>query len=152
MTATNHALTGAVIALVVKKPELAIPLAFVSHFALDMIPHFGYKDNVDFGTALKHKLTKYVVALDPLLFIIFLGLLLHYSAGIWIYVAAFVAMIPDFEWLLAYYGFERRGNKPWRSVFAKFHSNIQWCERLWGGFVEIAWYLGGLWLLSILLR
>src|SRR5438270_5495542 len=41
MTATNHAITGAAIALAVKKPELAIPLAFISHFALDAIPHYN---------------------------------------------------------------------------------------------------------------
>ena len=41
MTATNHILTGATIALAVNHPAVAIPLAFVSHFAWDAIPHFG---------------------------------------------------------------------------------------------------------------
>src|SRR5690242_2115662 len=41
MTATNHALSGAVIALAVKNPVLAIPLAFVSHFVLDLLPHYN---------------------------------------------------------------------------------------------------------------
>ena len=41
MTGFNHGMTGAVIALTVKKPELAIPLSFLSHFAQDAIPHFG---------------------------------------------------------------------------------------------------------------
>lgn len=41
MIATNHALTGAAIAVVIKQPILAIPLAFVSHFICDAIPHFG---------------------------------------------------------------------------------------------------------------
>jgi len=152
MTAVNHAVTGAVIAAVIKQPILALPLAFLSHFACDMLPHFGYKDNVDFGTALKHRLTKYVVAIDPILFIGLLILLWHYSAGFWVYAAAFVAITPDFEWALAYYGYERRGKKAWRSIFAEFHSNIQKYERVWGVFIELAWYGGGMWLLSALLR
>ena len=32
---------GAVIAFTVKKPLLALPLAVLSHFVLDSIPHFG---------------------------------------------------------------------------------------------------------------
>lgn len=45
MTATNHALTGAVIALAINEPWLAIPLAFLSHFAIDAIPHWDYAIN-----------------------------------------------------------------------------------------------------------
>src|SRR5882757_8996027 len=41
MTATNHMLTGAVIAAAVRQPALVVPLSFLSHFVLDMIPHFG---------------------------------------------------------------------------------------------------------------
>jgi hypothetical protein len=41
MTGFNHGMAGAVIALTVKQPVLAVPLAFLSHFATDMIPHFG---------------------------------------------------------------------------------------------------------------
>jgi hypothetical protein len=44
MTATAHALVSAAIASSVQNPILAIPLAFVSHFVLDVVPHW------DFGT------------------------------------------------------------------------------------------------------
>ena len=40
MTATNHALTGAAIGFIVGVPAIAIPLALISHFVLDAIPHF----------------------------------------------------------------------------------------------------------------
>ena len=43
MTATNHALTGATIATLVRQPYLAIPLAFLSHFFCDALPHFDIK-------------------------------------------------------------------------------------------------------------
>jgi hypothetical protein len=38
---TPHAVVGAAIAVAVPNPFLAIPLAFLSHFALDMTPHWN---------------------------------------------------------------------------------------------------------------
>ncbi len=45
MTATSHALIGTVIAAKIGNPALAIPLALVSHVALDMIPHWDTMRN-----------------------------------------------------------------------------------------------------------
>ncbi len=45
MTATAHALVaGAIVAALPNHPELALPLAFTSHFIMDAVPHW------DFGT------------------------------------------------------------------------------------------------------
>jgi hypothetical protein len=33
---------GAIIALAISQPLIALPLAFVSHFVLDALPHYGY--------------------------------------------------------------------------------------------------------------
>ena len=44
MTATNHALTGAIIGLVIGEPVLAIALAFASHFICDALPPVGSQD------------------------------------------------------------------------------------------------------------
>ena len=41
MRAINHALTGAVIGLAITEPAAAIPLAVVSHYVCDAIPHYG---------------------------------------------------------------------------------------------------------------
>lgn len=49
MTATAHALIGASIAAKVTNPLLGIPLAIISHFIADMIPHW------DAGTNHKKK-------------------------------------------------------------------------------------------------
>lgn len=40
MFVTSHLLTGAAIGSVVPNPLLTIPLAFVSHFAMDALPHW----------------------------------------------------------------------------------------------------------------
>lgn len=44
MTATAHALVSAAIASATGSSQLAIPLAFISHFIMDTVPHW------DFGT------------------------------------------------------------------------------------------------------
>lgn len=40
MTATSHAIIGAVIAAKIGNPALAIPLAVASHVAMDLVPHW----------------------------------------------------------------------------------------------------------------
>lgn len=49
MTATAHALVGAVIAAKVGNPFLAYPVALGSHFFMDLIPHW------DAGTSWEKK-------------------------------------------------------------------------------------------------
>ena len=43
MFLTNHALTGTLIGLEIEQPVVIAPAAFVSHFVMDSIPHFGYQ-------------------------------------------------------------------------------------------------------------
>lgn len=45
MTATSHAVLGTVIAAKIGNPALAIPIAIVSHFAADAIPHWDVATN-----------------------------------------------------------------------------------------------------------
>jgi len=40
MLSTPHLLTGAAIVKIIPNPALGLPLAFLSHFALDSIPHW----------------------------------------------------------------------------------------------------------------
>ncbi|MGD9495219.1 MAG: hypothetical protein AB7Y46_02800 [Armatimonadota bacterium] len=44
MMATPHLLTGAAVARVLRRPVLALPAAFASHFVLDMMPHLDSND------------------------------------------------------------------------------------------------------------
>jgi len=45
MTATAHALIGASIAAKIGNPWLAIPIAIISHIALDLVPHWDAGTN-----------------------------------------------------------------------------------------------------------
>ncbi len=47
MTATAHALVGAAIAAKIQNPALALPIAFVSHFVFDKLPHWDPMTNHD---------------------------------------------------------------------------------------------------------
>lgn len=148
MTATNHALTGALIATVVDKPLIALPLALASHFAIDMLPHFGYPGHGGYKAALKHRLSVIMMLADPILFVPLIIVLLAHNVPVWTYIAAFLALSPDLYDFFGYFVFKEP--KGWNS-FNRFASKIQWCEQPWGLVVEIVWYVGGIYLLINLL-
>lgn len=133
MTATNHALTGAAIALAVKKPELAIPLAFLSHFVLDAIPHYGPR-RFAFFRYLK------VVAIDAILALaclVFIGLL--FPAHFWLIFACMgVSVGPDVVWLPYRKNLEQN-DKTGVDFITRLHWTIQWKEFPMGIFIEAGW-------------
>ena len=140
MTATNHALTGSFIALSIDQPFLAVPIAFASHFVLDIFPHYGF-DRCGYGEYFKHRLSWVILGLDLFGMVVFLSLTL---GAPWImYIGALVAISPDLAWPYRYYFFEKRGlAKPGEgSAFNRWHTRIQWCERPWGIAFEIVWFV-----------
>lgn len=136
MTGTNHALTGVVIVAVISAPVIAILLAFLSHFVLDILPHFGEP----YGKR-KNKITKIVWSIDlTLLFIISLGLIV---TGNWLLLlGALIAISPDFAWVYKYVVDEKFGNLPPKPTnkFNTFHAGIQKYESKRGLLVEIIWF------------
>lgn len=167
MTATNHALTGALIALAIKKPEFAIPLAFMSHFVVDMIPHYNppkvkkqsftnFYDNWPKKFASPSFL--YIFASDMLLFgLILLVLPLSAPATVsaWtIFFSSLAAASPDFVGgrFLVYriIGYKPKHIK--NSPFTRFHIWLQWMERPWGIWVELAWAILMIWLIYNLMQ
>jgi hypothetical protein len=143
MTATNHVLTGALIATAVHNPFIALPLALISHFALDALPHFdapakpGVYDVYYF---------KWLAVDCGLAASILLTLLLLQPPAVWLLMACgIVAASPDLMWI--YYLLLRPGSKPehWPWL-VRFHAQIQkhTSPKMWP--VELAWFLavGGL--------
>lgn len=139
MTATNHALTGTAIGLIIGNPLLAVPLALLSHFICDAIPHFGTNDP---EKALRSKLFKIYLIIEALLcFLIVLSLIVLQPAN-WLLAAvcAFLAASPDL--LSANRYFKTRLGKPWTAGwYSNFAHNIQWFEKPIGAVVEIAWFV-----------
>ena len=99
MTATAHALIGASIAAKIANPLLGIPLAIISHFAADLVPHW------DAGTNHRQKSMmrlRVEAALDVLLgFALVLILFRNFAQTNPVYLFSMViaAQLPD--WLEA---------------------------------------------------
>jgi hypothetical protein len=143
MTATNHALTGTALGLIIASPEIAIPLAFLSHFVCDAIPHYGSTDRDDILKTSTFRKYLYVEAF--ICFLIVLTLFItrphHWLVAS---ICAFLATSPDLYWIKRYKVALK--NKPWRpGLFGKFASNVQWfqAKRFYnpviGVMVEIVW-------------
>ncbi len=101
MLETPHALVGAAIATKIPDPFVAIPLAFASHFLLDMVPHWNPHLNTEiknYGSITSNSTV--LVALDVLIALI-LGtfIAINFSANlthlITILLGAFAAVLPD---------------------------------------------------------
>lgn len=135
MTATNHALTGAAIATLIRQPLLAIPIAFASHFFCDALPHFGMK--LKFGSRGMWTYL-YAEAFAMLILMTFLLISGTEQAVAYLVVGSLVAMSPDLAWYV--YGKKGKLGKPEKySRLNKIHSKIQWSETKWGIIPELFW-------------
>jgi hypothetical protein len=139
MTGFNHGMTGAVLALVIKQPALAVPLAFLSHFVTDMIPHFGLgRENI-----LNRKFTIILVA--DFIFSIFLMVVLAvlFPAHLWLIWACMIAAAsPDLMWAYHHlYRVKIKHRKLKLGKIALFHSKIQWSQTLPGIAMEACWFI-----------
>lgn len=149
MTATNHALTGAIIGLVVAHP-VALPMAFLSHYALDAVPHFGWPGNED--KRLKSNVFRNYLFIEAFIcFCIVLVLFLSQPSN-WLLasICAFLAALPDW-FSFGRYRNGRRGVQHAPNMYERFASKIQWFEKPIGGAVEAAWALGAVIILANIL-
>ena len=135
-------MTGAAIAIAVRQPLLIVPLAFMSHFVLDALPHFGiYEDDVIKRNA--SLLFRSVVSADTLAVITLMATLpfvIHHGVAWWVILLGMLSAIsPDFVWIYRF--FNEIKTKQWKpgNRFVRFHQKIQWQERPWGLAVELVW-------------
>lgn len=151
MTATNHALTGAIIGLVIGQPLVAVPLAIISHFVCDALPHAGVQQPD--SKALRTSLFRNYLFLEAALCIGLVGLLGVFHPDHWFLAAAcaFLATSPDLLWINRYY--KARQGRHWKpSSYAKFARGIQWFQRPIGGVVEAVWFIAAIVILAPFFR
>ena len=135
MNILNHLATGAAIALVVDKPAIALPVALVSHFVLDVVPHYGYPGEEGYKEAFRHRLSYLSLVFDAIGIAVLFTLV---KDSIWVvFASAFLAIVPDAVWPYRYFMFERKNLALPDSRYARFHAGIQWCEREWGIIIEV---------------
>ncbi len=140
--------TGAVIALVVKQPAIALPVAFASHFILDTLPHYG----VPMDRRHEYKSLKPMLVVDAVCTVV-LVLALALVTRNWLVLACMLAAFsPDSVWglKLLYDRFHGRRFSLPQDAFSRFHKKIQWGERHWGWAIEAVWAIGAIYTLSAL--
>lgn len=139
MTGTNHGMTGAVIALYVSEPALAIVLSYFSHYACDALPHFGLKREELFGKNFNIILiADFMVAVT--LMVVLSLMFPERRLVIWACMVA--AASPDLAW--AYYHLYAQRIKQRKlklDIISRFHSWIQWSQTRAGALVEIIWFV-----------
>lgn len=145
MTATNHALTGALIGLSVSSPLLAVVLAFGSHFVLDGVPHYeGAKRDVASKRFAGYLVLEALVC-SGLVATLFLA---HPERWLLASICAFTATSPDFMWTNSFLQAHKTHNYvPPTYALARFHAWVQWFEHPSGAIVEIVWAVMAIFLL-----
>jgi hypothetical protein len=151
MTATNHALTGAIIGLLVVNPWAAIPLAIGSHFVCDAIPHFD--TNTPNKIWLKSKTFHIVLLADFLLCVTLVLILATSHTQHWLIasISAFFATSPDLIWINQY-RLVKAGRVWHPNLYSRFGGRIQWFQRPIGSVVEIAWFVGAVTILATIVH
>lgn len=136
MSLTNHLLTGVILGASLPLP-LALPLAFISHFVLDALLHFGFRNDAEHTRYRSLHLA--IIIIDVFLSSLLIG---------WLFVIqrydllpyAFVAWSPDIVWVYRFIFVEKFGKIPpsasHEHPFIDFHIRIQRFERVWGIAVE----------------
>jgi hypothetical protein len=139
MRAINHALTGVIAVAALPHPALGLPAAFLSHFALDALPHHGFSDLHERGRKFNIVLALDAVACAALVLVLYIA---AYDDWLVLSAGAFLAACPDFMWLPGYLrqirGQAERGAG---DVLMRFHGWIQWYQRPPGALIEIIWFM-----------
>jgi hypothetical protein len=139
MTGLNHGITGAAIALVAKQPVLAIPLSFLSHFATDLVPHFGFDEKYLF----KRRFNILLITDFLLSVCLMVALGFIFPSQKWLIWACMIAAAsPDLTW--SYYKLYLEHIKKVKPIYdpiAKFHHLLQWSQSIPGAVVEAVWLI-----------
>lgn len=139
MMAINHSLTGAAVGLSVGAPEAALPLAFLSHFMLDMVPHYGSSRKSIHTASFRNLLIVDACLCSCLVLALAIIRPRHWAIAA---ICAFLAASPDFMWVSRFIKSRRSQiTLPVKNVILRFHGRIQWFQRPIGMVVECVWAL-----------
>lgn len=115
MLLISHVATGAVIGEVVPSLWFAVPLAFASHFLLDMVPHAQAPTEEGY---VPNKKTYFWLLLDVLASIVFIY---YYKFNLTILLVILVAILPDLLDLTRYNSWFYRVFR----TYYDFHDHLQ---------------------------
>lgn len=136
MTGFSHTTTGIAIALAVHNPALALPLAFVSHFVLDAIPHYG--DDLLDGS---DKFFQRFIVADAIAGFGIAILMMYLVPEHYMLIAlcGVMATAPDLMWLPNHIRqIKKQPSKP-HNILMRWHHDIQFEHPVWGIAGEVLW-------------
>lgn len=131
MIGFNHAVVGGFIGKFLPLP-IALPLAFASHFVLDMLPHYGIPHH-----QRDNRFWRYFCIADFAVSWVLLGGIALYRHQYAIFFSALAATSPDFIWIARVIRTRSFNFSIHKSRFAKWHASIQRYERPWGIYVDV---------------
>jgi hypothetical protein len=128
MTAPNHAITGALIGLALPNMWLGVPLAILSHFVLDAIPHYDVPGDTNEARIGSKQFLLVQILGGGAVCALLVFVLWQFAPVYWFSAAvcAFAAASPDLLSFPRFVSVKRGGHdlveKNW---FWKFHNDIQ---------------------------
>lgn len=150
MTGFSHTTTGVVIALAIHHPAIAVPLAFLSHFVLDALPHYG-DDKRDGSDRFFRRfiIADAIAGVGLALFMMFL----FPEHKLLIALCGIFATIPDLMWLPNHIRQAKNLEEKPRNRIMQWHQHIQFEHPVWGIVAEIIWAIAmlgfiGMWFLA----
>ena len=145
MTAINHALTGALIGVAVGNPWIALPVAFLSHFVCDALPHYDVPGDTHEARIASRLFWQVHIVGGALLCMALVAILAIWQPVHWLLASfcAFAAASPDLLAIPRFISVRRTGkdirDRWW---FWRFHNVVQWFQEPVGLVVEAAWFAG----------
>lgn len=137
MRAVVHVAAGAAIVATIQNPWISLPVAVLSHFVLDALPHYG---DIKAHRAQQLAEQRWAVPLDALAaLVVLLAIVIVYPDQPWLVaLGGVLCASPDIGHVFPFVRYLRTGDaSPARDWLSRFHDKIQWCERRWGIAVEL---------------
>lgn len=153
MLETPHVALGLAIATAIPNPYISIPLAFTSHFILDMVPHWNphfYSETKNFGKPSKFSTTIAVIdelAAIALTLSIAYSILPDLNSAIVAMMCSFASVLPDqikfpfFFFKQMRYGIIKKWTEWERSIQVEVGP-------FWGILTQVLVVLGSLYIIS----
>ncbi len=142
MTATSHALIGTVIAAKIGNPALGIPLAIISHFIADAIPHWDTATNGNGKFKLERNVFYNTIADISLGFILsylLIFFLFPQTNLLYAFILIIMAQLPDY--LTAPYYFFAIKNPLFKSMYRFQKIFDRKLDKPWGIITQIIFLL-----------
>ena len=136
MLETPHVAVGAAIVAAIPNPLISIPLAFASHFILDMTPHWNPHLNTEtkkFGHLTNQTLL--IIGLDLACALVLAAFLYKYTDSPYILFGAFASILPDVvEGPYFLWGWKNK----YVDIWMKFQKSIQVDANIfWGTITQL---------------